>query len=231
MMMRRKVGFGLVGHGGAGPCSGFGSGAIAGAREGKGAACPGGRANVGHLAGRGRCGGDRDRRRRVRAIGETGYRPMRRRARVLRAALGTLARRPAVAEAAARGRGRPSRGARSGSDRSICRAFTARRWPMTRTGQRTHQAGDGARVARGAWGSRWSGISAAPTCSWAGRARRWRRSTTGPGALGGLRAPVAFLNLGGVGNITWVDPPAPPPMPPARSWPSTPGPPMRRWTI
>ncbi len=38
----------------------------------------------------------------------------------------------------------------------------------------------------------------------------------------GATAPVAFLNLGGVGNLTWVDPAQPAPEVPARFWPSTP---------
>ena len=57
------------------------------------------------------------------------------------------------------------------------------------------------------WGCRWSGISAAPTCDLAGEGAplapffhlacaRWI----------GADAPLAFLNLGGVGNLTWVDP-------------------------
>ena len=48
----------------------------------------------------------------------------------------------------------------------------------------------------------------------------------------GATEPMAFLNLGGVGNLTWVDPtPTRRPRFPARFWPLTPAPPMRRSTI
>ena len=71
---------------------------------------------------------------------------------------------------------------------------------------RTHQAGDGARIAAACgvttvWDFRSNdmqlggqGAPLAPFYHWA-LAR-----------FIGVRAPVAFLNLGGVGNITWVDP-------------------------
>ncbi len=74
-------------------------------------------------------------------------------------------------------------------------------------GRGTHQAGDGDVAGGGAGPAAWSGISARPMCGWAGRARRWRRSSTIACAVwAGADAPVAFLNLGGVGNLTWVDP-------------------------
>ena len=47
----------------------------------------------------------------------------------------------------------------------------------------------------------------------------------------GATEPLAFLNLGGVGNLTWVDPHAPGTRKrPARFWPLTPARPMRRST-
>jgi anhydro-N-acetylmuramic acid kinase len=73
-------------------------------------------------------------------------------------------------------------------------------------GGRTHQAGDGARIAQAAgvttvWDFRSNdmelggqGAPLAPFYHWA-LAR-----------FIGATGPVAFLNLGGVGNITWVDP-------------------------
>lgn len=73
---------------------------------------------------------------------------------------------------------------------------------------RTHQLGDGVRLARAtgiatAWDFRTrdmqtggQGAPLAPFFHWA--CARWA----------GLRAPVAFLNLGGVGNVTLVDPAA-----------------------
>jgi anhydro-N-acetylmuramic acid kinase len=48
-------------------------------------------------------------------------------------------------------------------------------------------------------------------CGWAGRARRWRRSTISPAPRHRGATPLAFLNLGGVGNLTWVDPRQPAP--------------------
>lgn len=73
-------------------------------------------------------------------------------------------------------------------------------------GGRTHQVGDGAVLADALgleviWdfrsadiGMGGQGAPLAPFYHWA--CARWV----------GVRAPVAFLNLGGVGNITWVDP-------------------------
>jgi anhydro-N-acetylmuramic acid kinase len=75
-------------------------------------------------------------------------------------------------------------------------------------GRRTHQVGDGDRLARAlglpvVWDFRTAdvtlggqGAPLAPFYHWA--AARWV----------GQRGPVAVLNLGGVGNITWVDPTA-----------------------
>lgn len=83
-------------------------------------------------------------------------------------------------------------------------------------GRGTHQAGDGAALAR-ATGRRvvWDfrsedvrqggeGAPLVPFFHWA--CADW---AVGQGHL--PRAPVAFLNLGGVGNISWVDPAAPAP--------------------
>ena len=83
-------------------------------------------------------------------------------------------------------------------------------------GRGTHQAGDGALLARKAdrpvvWDFRsedvrqgGEGAPLAPFFHWA--CAGW---AVGQGKL--APQPVAFLNLGGVGNITWVDPAAPAP--------------------
>ena len=83
-------------------------------------------------------------------------------------------------------------------------------------GRGTHQAGDGAALARRldrpvVWDFRsedvrqgGEGAPLAPFFHWA--CAEW---AMGQGLL--PRAPVAFLNLGGVGNLTWVDPSAPAP--------------------
>lgn len=83
-------------------------------------------------------------------------------------------------------------------------------------GHGTHQAGDGAALAAVlnrpvVWDFRsedvrqgGEGAPLAPFFHWA--CARW---AVGQGHL--PRAPVAFLNLGGVGNLTWVDPSAPAP--------------------
>ena len=83
-------------------------------------------------------------------------------------------------------------------------------------GRGTHQAGDGAVLARRAdrpvvWDFRredvrrgGEGAPLAPFFHWA--CANW---AMGQGLL--PPRPVAFLNLGGVGNITWVDPQAPAP--------------------
>ena len=83
-------------------------------------------------------------------------------------------------------------------------------------GRGTHQAGDGAALSRRlgrpvVWDFRsedvrqgGEGAPLAPFFHWA--CAEW---AMGQGLL--PRAPVAFLNLGGVGNLTWVDPAAPAP--------------------
>ncbi|MDO5631586.1 MAG: anhydro-N-acetylmuramic acid kinase [Paracoccus sp. (in: a-proteobacteria)] len=80
-------------------------------------------------------------------------------------------------------------------------------------GRGTHQAGDGAALARATgrpivWDFRsedvrqgGQGAPLAPFFHWA--CADW---AAGQGLID--RAPVAFLNLGGVGNVTWVDPTA-----------------------
>lgn len=86
----------------------------------------------------------------------------------------------------------------------------------TQRGRGTHQAGDGAALARRlnrpvVWDFRsedvrqgGEGAPLAPFFHWA--CAEW---AVGQGHL--PPAPVAFLNLGGVGNLTWVDPAAPAP--------------------
>lgn len=83
-------------------------------------------------------------------------------------------------------------------------------------GRGTHQAGNGAVLARASrrpvvWDFRsedvrqgGEGAPLAPLFHWA--CAEW---AVGQGRL--PAAPIAFLNLGGVGNITWVDPTAPAP--------------------
>ncbi len=83
-------------------------------------------------------------------------------------------------------------------------------------GRGTHQAGDGAALARMTdrpvvWDFRsedvrqgGEGAPLVPFFHWA--CANW---AVGQGRL--PAAPVAFLNLGGVGNISWVDPTAPAP--------------------
>jgi anhydro-N-acetylmuramic acid kinase len=78
-------------------------------------------------------------------------------------------------------------------------------------GRGTHQAGDGARLARAAglpvvWDFRSADVAlggeGAPLAPFFHHAcARWL----------GARRPVAFLNLGGVGNLTWTDPAIPAP--------------------
>ena len=60
--------------------------------------------------------------------------------------------------------------------------------------------------ARSCWAPRSPTTSALPTCAPAGRARRWRRSTTRRCcARSGREGDTAVLNLGGVANVTWWD--------------------------
>ena len=93
-----------------------------------------------------------------------------------------------------------------GSKASRSSAFTGRRWRTSRGGGARTRSGAGTGW-RGTAGGRWSGTSAPPTWRAAARGRRWCRSSTSRWRGGsGRTAPVAFLNLGGVGNVTWVDP-------------------------
>jgi len=95
----------------------------------------------------------------------------------------------------------------------------------------TYQAGDGAELAEAlgcpvAWDFRTAdvamggqGAPLAPFYHWA--CARWAK----------FEHPVAFLNLGGVGNLTWVDPISDVPEAPGVFWPSTRGPRMRLWMM
>ena len=92
-----------------------------------------------------------------------------------------------------------------GSQASRSSAFTGRRSPTSRG------AGHASGRARGLAGA---GHRAAGGLGLSHRRRRQRRRGGAAGAVLPLRlarrigaeAPVAFLNLGGVGNVTWVDP-------------------------
>ncbi len=100
----------------------------------------------------------------------------------------------------------------------------------------THQAGSGAELARQTgrpvvWDFRsedvrqgGEGAPLAPFFHWA--CADW---AVGQGLL--PRAPVAFLNLGGVGNVSWSIRVRPHPRPRVPVWPSIPARPMRRSTI
>ena len=90
--------------------------------------------------------------------------------------------------------------------RSRSSASTGRRWRTSRGGAARIRR-DGATCWRGDAAARWSGTSAR---------RTWRAAGEGAPLVPffhfacarriGATAPVAFLNLGGVGNVTWVDP-------------------------
>ena len=67
----------------------------------------------------------------------------------------------------------------------------------------TVQLGDGPLLARGP-ASMSSTICAPPTSRPAGRARRWRRSIIVRLLARLPERPVAFLNIGGVANVTWI---------------------------
>ncbi len=79
-------------------------------------------------------------------------------------------------------------------------------------GRGTHQAGRWRGAGAGRWAGAWSGTFAPRTCAGAARARRWHRSfimalARWAVAQGHLPdAPLVFLNMGGVGNLTWCDP-------------------------
>ena len=112
------------------------------------------------------------------------------------------------------GRGPRRAGRFTFPEAELLSAIMVRRWPHDPAGRGTHQAGDGAALARG-WTARWSGFPVEDVRQGA-RARRFCAVLSlglrgmGHGAGASARAPVAFLNLGGVGNLARVDPgPAP----------------------
>jgi anhydro-N-acetylmuramic acid kinase len=147
----------------------------------------------------------------VTGFGETRFRPYAPRERaVVRAALGTW---PGDdrAEAAARVVEAAHLEALEGLEEVEALGFHGQTLAHDPAGGRTHQAGDGARLAEAAgrqviWDFRscdmgfgGQGAPLAPFYHWA-CARRI-----------GANAPLAVLNLGGVGNITWVNPHTPAP--------------------
>lgn len=136
-------------------------------------------------------------------------------AAVLRAALGRWPGDPGVAEAA-----RLSEDAHAALARDFPEAeligYHGQTFAHDPRGRGTHQAGSGARLAARmgrpvVWDFRTEdvrqggeGAPLAPFFHWACAVWALERGLIQP-------APVAFLNLGGVGNITWVDPLAPAP--------------------
>lgn len=142
----------------------------------------------------------------VMGFGESRYRPYRAEERaVIRAALGRWPGEEGVG-AAARVVEDAHLEALAGFSDIAGFGFHGQTLAHDPAGGRTHQAGDGARIAQAAgmttvWDFRSNdmalggqGAPLAPFYHWA-LAR-----------FIGATAPVAFLNLGGVGNITWVDP-------------------------
>jgi anhydro-N-acetylmuramic acid kinase len=142
----------------------------------------------------------------ILALGETRYRPYSDEDRaVLRAALGTW---PGDdrAEAAARVVEAAHAALCEGLEGIDALGFHGQTLAHDPENRRTHQAGDGARLAaetgrRVIWDFRSTdvemggqGAPLAPFYHWA------------CGRHVGAAGPVAFLNLGGVGNITWTDP-------------------------
>ena len=147
---------------------------------------------------------------RVEAFGPTAYRPYRDAERAaLRAALGRwpgqqgVAGAAAVVEAAHAEIMGPLPGAVAAFHGQTLAHEPARSRPH---GRGTHQAGDGARLAEAlgrtvVWDLRSADVAAggegAPLApAYHHACARWA----------GLREPVAFLNLGGVANLTWLDP-------------------------
>jgi len=142
----------------------------------------------------------------ILSLGETRYRTYREAERhVLRAALGTWPGDDRAEDAA-----RVVETAHAELARSLtevdARGFHGQTLAHDPQNGRTHQAGDGARLAAAAgqnvvWDFRSTdmemggqGAPLAPFYHWA--CARWI----------GAEGPVAFLNLGGVGNVTWTDP-------------------------
>lgn len=141
----------------------------------------------------------------IKGFGETGYRPYSEAERtVLRAALGRWPGEPGVAEAAEAVEA-AHLDLLSGFEADLV-GFHGQTLAHEPKGQGTHQAGDGARLAAAlgrpvVWDFRSSdvmlggeGAPLAPFFHFA--CAKWI----------GAGAPLAFLNLGGVGNVTWVDP-------------------------
>ncbi|MBM7067726.1 anhydro-N-acetylmuramic acid kinase [Actibacterium sp. 188UL27-1] len=124
---------------------------------------------------------------------------------VLRAALGRWPGAPGVAEAAQVVEAAHAEVLGDFTDIDLV-AFHGQTLAHDPAAGRTHQAGDGAALARRlgvpvAWDFRSADVAAggqgaplSPAYHFA--LAKWR----------GLTAPVAFLNLGGVGNLTWLDP-------------------------
>lgn len=147
----------------------------------------------------------------VLEFGETAYRPYTEEERaVIRAALGRWPSEAGVADAA-----RVIEAAHLAvmaplAGRAAIAAFHGQTLAHDPGGRGTHQAGSGARLATAlglpvAWDFRSADVAAggqgAPLVPFFHFALA-RRS----GALARAGGPVAFLNLGGVGNITWADP-------------------------
>jgi anhydro-N-acetylmuramic acid kinase len=165
---------------------------------------------------------------RIVEFGETAYRPYsRRRARDLRAALGRM---PGA------GRRRGGRGGRDGpcrasgglsGDRPRGLPRPDARAPTRRRG--THQAGDGAVLAALGLPVVWDFRTADVTLGGQGAPLApFFHFACAP--VDRRAEPLAFLNIGGVANLTWVDPSCPRPRPRARFWPSTRGRGTRRST-
>lgn len=143
----------------------------------------------------------------IAGFGPTAYRPYDAREReVIRTALGRWPGEPGVAEAA-RVVERAHEAAAGGLPGEVV-ALHGQTLAHDPRGRGTHQAGDGARLARAlgravVWDFRSADVAGggegaplAPAYHLA--CARWA----------GLSGPVAFLNLGGVSNLTWVDPAA-----------------------
>ncbi|MBF9032017.1 anhydro-N-acetylmuramic acid kinase [Rhodobacterales bacterium HKCCE3408] len=141
----------------------------------------------------------------VTGFAETAYRPYSEAEKaVLRAAQGRWPGEDGVAEAAAVVEAAHVE-AMAGIRDVACLGFHGQTLAHDPAGFRTHQAGDGGRLATAlglpvVWDFRSSdmnlggqGAPLAPFYHWA--LARWM----------GAEEPVAFLNLGGVGNITWAD--------------------------
>jgi anhydro-N-acetylmuramic acid kinase len=141
-------------------------------------------------------------------FGPSGYRPYDAPERqVLQAALGRWPGEPGVAEAAAVVEAAHAE-LMGGFDGIDLAGFHGQTLAHDPSGRGTHQAGDGAAMARRlgvpvAWDFRGADVAAggqgapfAPAFHFA--LARWISA----------QAPLAFLNLGGVGNLTWVDPAA-----------------------